>query len=495
MIFMTKFDFLAPKPQLYVDGKSSFRTTFGALLSIAIISFTITGAIYFGKELFYREEPNVVISALEVDSSSVMLNETDYYIYFNIQDQNYIMYNDPRVFRFTAFNDIMDINEDDSTQTLKRVELEIDLCSKYFNAQNDDTAGKNVVIDMSNSYCLKSNQAKIEGFWGASHNSYIRVILERCINSTLNNNLCLSESDIDLKINGGIIGMFSQNYILNTKSFESPVVPHLDDIYYSLNADLTFDLTIGLKPLLINSDLGFIFKAEEELTKFYSDSPLQLLFGKRDSLLAQVIIEGKPLGMRITRTYAKFQDILTKVGGLIKALTVIGGFIISYSSHVQFTYKYIYDSMINFPVAHSFLVEPDKTNRSCAAIFNNNFVTKEKCNIDPLTHEKSITPKFIHASQSQIRTITSLTPYKSSYKASQAFHDFLYHHSCCSSHNQKKKLFYSVDLILNKYLSIESMLETALVFEAQLGKLESNARHEYFLNIFQKLILLSVSNK
>ena len=158
------------------------------------------------------------------------------------------------------------------------------------------------------------------------------------------------------------------------------------DIYNSLNIDFTFSLFLALRPLEFTSDSGFILRNIETTNTFYIDNPFILYYGKRGQVLADIVLQGKALGLKVSRSYLKFQDALTKIGGLIKALTLIGAYIVNYSSKIEFYIDYIFN--IGFKEYNLSKLNDSMKIRSTLL---NNFVDK---NNKPQKSKKSIFSKL-----------------------------------------------------------------------------------------------------
>lgn len=478
--FAKRFDFLSPSPKLHVNKRESYHTIFGSFLSLIIVALTLAGSIYFGKELFYRKEPIALVSTMAYDSFSAYLDKSDYDIYLNVQDSDYLMFNDPQIFTFSAYNDVLKTNSD-GTQTLDRFPLSIANCKNYYDSPK--FLGNETILDLNVYFCIKSGQATIEGFWGTPVFSIIKIIIEKCVNSTDNGNWCRSEEEIHSKLNGGTFAMFSRNHILDMKSYNKPAMPYLDDLYYAINIDFTFDVTIGLKPLNFISDSGFILKDETEISTFFTDAPLLFYYGKRGNLLAQVIIEGRSLGTKIYRSYTKFQDILTKVGGLIKALTVIGHIIINYTAQVEFINDYIHNlrlrqqvypkpyksSLTAAPVG--FFCLPEQTpnqsklkesfDRALPQAFqlrNNSIFIIDSKKLTQQDNTQIIIHNYIGLDKSNL-----------SYNSLAAFKDFFSQMICFSS-KENKSSHASIKSMIRKMISIETLLERLWIMEHLLLK-------------------------
>lgn len=339
---LLKLDVLSPAPQLKVNKQSAYTTIAGGVISIIIFILTMTGVIYFGRELFLKEKPFVVTSDKDYSNFGPYAVDVDsFYYYVAIQDEYYNYYVDPTIFELSSSADTWEYDENGETKSTTS-DVEIKLCNNYFNSTDELNISRNIV-DLNKFYCVKPGSARVEGYWGGEINSFVSVFLNKCSNTTANNNHCKPEEEINKMIQGGQINVIVDNYALHMNDYLNPVVKSMRDTYYSLNVDFTMNMFFTLQTLSFTTDVGIMLEQFDEVVKFYIDEPHINYYGKRGNLLVRVDIQGWPIGKSVIRKYSKFQDVLTQVGGLIKAFMVLGSFIASLFSKIQFINDYLFN--------------------------------------------------------------------------------------------------------------------------------------------------------
>lgn len=444
--FLKFTDMLSKSPSLKVNEKSSYRTYFGGIISIIIIILTIGSIGYFGKDLISKKDPIAIVSAYEFDSIGFNISPNDYYLLFAVEDSNFSYYNDPTIFTFRAYHQTILLNSDGNT-TVTTNDFEIKPCIDYFpNSTLKEGLNKEIF------FCLKPDQYKTEGYWGHQINSYVGIFLEKCVNTTINNNHCKSENEIDSKVNGGVLSMYSLNSNLNLKNFDEPIKIDYDNIFYSLNSEFTFTLFIQLRKLEIITDHGFILEQFSDMNKYYIDKPHLLYYGKRGSIISDIVIQNKPMGQKINRTYIKFQDFLTKMGGLIKALIVIGSFMIKFTSDAEYYNNYIYNITTKRRNKDSSLINQNQLNSYISNNFlNTKTMTKNTKNQIKINNNKNI---------KHMTNVYNQLSFKNS------IYDFIIQLCICNNSHIIKKFKRSIENKINKALSIEVILEKSYIVEA-----------------------------
>ena len=402
------------------------------------------------------------------------MNEKGYSIYVVVEDKYFNYYTDPRIFNFTAYNDIV-ITKENGQQEYSRVNLEISQCNQYYTSQEPVHIDQHS-IDLDILYCLKPNQSQLRGYWGYHYNSFLGIVLSKCVNSTENNNHCLPIEQIEDNLTGGMLSVYSENHILDIDNFESPLKRYFNDIFYALNIDFTFTLNITLKPILFITDSGFILQSINQLSSTYLDDSRILYYGKRGAIVADIFIQLDPLGLKVNRSYSKFQDVLTKIGGLIKAFSVIGSFIVRITSNIEFINDYMHNltereadlSRDNY-IKNNYI----KDNKSINYLIDNNAsrqtkeVDKKPSIKKELYQLKKVKDTINKVPNTQNLFIRSITRTNLDYKFKAAFLDFFIQIIPCINNKTNKLRRFGTN-IKNKIrhaFSIETLLEKVYMIE------------------------------
>ena len=94
-------------------------------------------------------------------------------------------------------------------------------------------------------------------------------------------------------------------------------------------------------------------------------------------------MQGWPIGKAIIRKYSKFQDVLTQVGGLVKAFMIIGSYIASLFSRIQFLNDYLFNISVKDDEIQIKLPSPSKK------VKQNNFIEEASKNNIKRTNDES----------------------------------------------------------------------------------------------------------
>lgn len=336
-----KADFMSSSPNLKIEGQPAYQTVFGGIVNISLVIITIIGIVYFGQELWVKREPLVVVSSMQVDSLGPFKFQVGgFMVFIGLEFPNHTYYTNERILTVTATHEVNRFLETGG-QNYTITPIELGLCKNYY---TQDQISSDVRVDIRNFYCIKPNQVNITGYWGAKKNDVVKYSIQKCVNTTLNNNHCFPEEIIDSYVQGGILSMFTTNSFLDMNSPDNPVVLKLQNLIASLNLNFTFSYFYKIKSLKFVDDKGFLLQDFKESYFPYFDNPIILYYGQRGKLIAEVWSLGEQLGQRMNRSYAKVQDVATRIGGLLKFFCTVSYII----SNLWSEFEFFSDSIFNF---------------------------------------------------------------------------------------------------------------------------------------------------
>jgi hypothetical protein len=329
--FFRKYDQFGFSHQLRIEGDNSYKTLIGGFLTISVFFLYAIGIIYFGQELWRLKEPIVVASSKEYDIlPDIKIGKEDFSIYMNIATKYYVSFIDNTIFTARA-----EIYEYKNGSLVNTIPMEINPCTSYYNSSSE--ISNKTVVKLKSYYCIKPDEYKLYGVWGAEAVSQAHVYFERCVNTTKNiNNPCKSPEEIEATLEGGVIGFYATNFIKRISNYENPVSAFIQDNFHTLDLERPITSIISIRQLSFTTDIGFLLEDSSTIIKPYFDNIFWQSGSKQGGLIAHIHLLGFPLGESILRRYSKVQDVSTKIGGLGSFLKFIAYLIGSFYSHLQY---------------------------------------------------------------------------------------------------------------------------------------------------------------
>lgn len=135
---------------------------------------------------------------------------------------------------------------------------------------------------------------------------------------------CIPKEEIDNYIKNGILSIYFGDILLKQKDNLDPKEKYYKDIYNYLSPNDGLIYVIAYSDVSFKTDNSMILQQFEELNfPKISDVKNSYSFGQ-DQIFAFITIQRIRLGENYERSYVKIHTILTGIGGLIKALTLLG---------------------------------------------------------------------------------------------------------------------------------------------------------------------------
>jgi hypothetical protein len=200
-------------------------------------------------------------------------------------------------------------------------------------------------------YCIKPDTAQIQGFWGANNFKSIKINIDKCQNTTTRTD-CKPHEDIDKIIQNGYMSVFVSDNYLDPKNNTYYIVPYFYNIFQSISSQNGVNMFITLENIQFYDDKGIIFN-DYQLTETHKVLEVRPMYSF-----------GETKRVAQLKNYSKAQDLLTKIGGLIKGLTLIGVLLNS----IYCKALYIVET---FATEHEFIEQnPQVENKSTIQVIN-----------------------------------------------------------------------------------------------------------------------------
>ena len=341
-MFLKKFDYLSYPLTLYFNNYSSHSSIISGIITIITYLLCFILTIYVSKDFLFKENPNaytynkVIYDAglFPLNSSSMFhfvyispslnINE-GYFEIFGILNNYVNIFNDDghRInFDHYMYKPCVNIKVKDNTiHNLIDFELyNTSFCiSSFYNSSTKDVISIN---DKKFIYPILSH--------GMSHpnSTYYGIFFQKCINSTLNNNNCKSEKEINSFMSQQTnIGVDIINQEIDVKNYKEPFIKS----FYKITSGLSEGFTanhLNFQPLIIKShDKIFLSnKAHEEVSYIFEENERQE-WKSEYGIFNCVYLWMQNKAIIFERNYKRLENVLADAGGIIKILITIGTWI------------------------------------------------------------------------------------------------------------------------------------------------------------------------
>lgn len=326
-----RFDILGNRLSFEIDSSSTYKSSVGGFFSMLIILSSLILALMFGNEVYERKTPSVFSLEEKIDQSRIYLKEMPFLFSFIWQNGTAIM--DPLAFfnfkvkRF-YFSPNMDISYAENI-TFTKCES-----SKY--TMHSDFVEKYISNPSVYYMCLDHDtDSYVYNALANADSAFFKIEFYRCDSKT---QVC--PKDIDLLMKEVYMFLTFINTYVDSSNYTNPIqyyeythsqqtsdaflkrlyISFTNDVYVSDNGWILTDsvnydyITLSVKSLDINPNDGY-----DTLNQMFN-----------------VSIDSPNIRQITKRNYMKVQDLIAKVGGLVKGLFICVQIFLFHYSRVEY---------------------------------------------------------------------------------------------------------------------------------------------------------------
>ena len=377
--FFPIFDIYGQKIQFYIKKKRMFKSNFGALISLTIISLIIYVLVSKLISLISLQNISIISSSDSLNTREMKkLNQTifeitpfSYYFYFSIFADflNGTFWNYAQMERFitqkilyTDKHEIQSIIEWKPCSLAEKDEfllLDAEIIQNDINKTLHYGICSKSSLEMGLVYDYESDSVILPE---------ITYHIDKCKNTTENNNFCASDSEIKDFLKYVYLDAVLPKTIFDFNDIEKPRKRAFDNSFYYLDFNLFKAYTTEIYPIYLKTDRGLIFTDYQldsvDFNTVRIDTDLNLRHSDSDTFFEFNINFGFNKQTYL-RKNQKIFDILEGLGGFINLL-MIGGqiFCVTYNS------IYLRHKLINYSFRN--IAEDNK-------IYNKKYNQRKNC--------------------------------------------------------------------------------------------------------------------
>ena len=353
-MFIKRLDFLSPPITFYHQGLLFYSSFVSGILSIISIILIIILTVYYLMELIEKKDPKSISYNTFIEDSGVYpLNASSLFHFISVaaKKSNYISNGiDFSLFRIIGFEDYFEYYLKDNNLSNYNHWL-YGKCNSII-----DIEGIKSIIQFDffeNCACIRKyfnkeeqkyyNVGDSKFRWPVvAHGTYNKniklynIIAEKCEESTLNLILgegyhCKNISELEFSQNFtyyGEIVLQIINHYADISNYSNPYIKYLEMIGSVLSSNLYSVNHLDFNPSIIKTYNGLISDTfKEENAPIYERRDVYSFHRENKDIYSIFVIWLKNKLYRNERTYKKLQDVISSVGGIYQAITIIAVYI------------------------------------------------------------------------------------------------------------------------------------------------------------------------
>ena len=358
-MFIKYLDFLSPRVTFYYQGYLSHTSIISGILSIISVVFLIILAVYYSLDIILRNNPNTFYFNNFLEDSGIYKINTTSLFHFISLVQNFGAKVINENWDFSIFNIIgAQVYVNNFINNGKRNGINTSdhwlygFCNKQLNTKDIDE-----LVDFDffeQSACIKKYYNCTTGKYYSigepgfvwpelAHgtfndlNKIYGVFVQKCNNYTINSILgdgyqCKTNQQIEEyfdNLRGGrVMHFYILNNYFNILDYDNPNNKFIYRIESPLNKNLYSNNNININPVLIRTHNGLVLdNIVDYISYMYDRNDVYTSNNNGVDLYMSYCLFLKNSQERYERTYKRVQDVISSIGGINQAITIIAVYI------------------------------------------------------------------------------------------------------------------------------------------------------------------------
>lgn len=389
-------DIIGQEPTLRIGNTVRNQTIWGGLLCILLILLLFVGFLYFGQEIYYKQQPETIESTLLTSESDIIsISPGNFSIFFAIQDSNgdYIDFNDGyfnismNLLKLTRNSAPIESEISSEAVNIETTPLKYTVCSRE---EFDSYGNSTTFLNPKNHICLSNaNQdssldLSIYGSTSLNQLQYLQIEFSKC---TTDSN-CKSQSEIDTKLNGSVLLIKYIESIVDFRKFQNFLTQVLKEEKIYLFPTLTKSVDLEILKVEMKTDTGYMLESFESIEFFEKLSINANKISESADNTKLGILNVLPAYKTETyyRKYYKVQNLLAEMGGLAKSFLIIA-FILNYFHDQATYYEKLIDDLFDVDDLYRYFQYYNPNNKQIFRKYRDSIILKNTKAIDDLKRD------------------------------------------------------------------------------------------------------------
>ncbi|EAR89544.2 transmembrane protein, putative (macronuclear) [Tetrahymena thermophila SB210] len=349
--FIKGIDQFSNEIGLHMNNSYQYRTTLGGCLTI--LSFTFILLFFLSKmtSFYLKESVNVVVnSRYNPNPPRSYMNSNRFMFAVQIEQKDFLT--NP-FFNITVYQKIFKNQPNTSTKTIQEYEIELEPCTPAHWRLIDSYANfTQLYLPFGFDYLCPSMDSVmfVEGMYGSDVFSFFQVVVSQCV--TPNdpkrkwNPVCAPQDIIDTYTNeNGYQGVsfYHSNYALNVDQPQDFFTPFINDrlFFTFVPYKMTRNCDIYFQDITVANEESIYFGSDRKVFQFpiqQSNDYREITeLGRSDGRFAVLTVRLNPYVTEINRSYKKFTELLSELGGFTHLIMASLGIIVRRYNLFQLT--------------------------------------------------------------------------------------------------------------------------------------------------------------
>ncbi|KAL4465518.1 hypothetical protein ABPG72_001621 [Tetrahymena utriculariae] len=324
----SKLDIYGVGLSLRYNQDQYFQTKFGGVITLIVVFLIGVQIIFSLKEMIDKKNPQVIQSEQYNSNPERFDMKFDTFNFcLGVQHSgNYSHYVDESIYEIIARQQIMQRVFNDSSQQFEQkytfVDIPMKPCTHSSFSIQETQEYFQKLPGVNRMYCLNNIQQElfIQGNYDQNESGIITITFKKCSNKVY----CRQTDEIDKILAHSFVAFYSTDITINSKKYD-PFVTIGRDLFWNVSPTVAKDAYIFYRNVYIENNEGLFFsEVNQQRATTFSYQQEQIIFDENSYFLTIQLRNEKQKQTLIQRNYKKFDRFLADIGGIAKALIMVG---------------------------------------------------------------------------------------------------------------------------------------------------------------------------
>ncbi|KAL4512148.1 hypothetical protein ABPG72_005150 [Tetrahymena utriculariae] len=338
---LRKLDIFGVPIQINFNHENKHTTKFGGVVSLAIFTLIFVFLINLLLQISNKNNPQVIQEQLVVDCPSRYdLSNQNFNFAIGLLDEDFSPFFDESYYKIKAnflFKENYTFPNGTVTQLFQNQEIDLIRCTAQ-SFKVDGTQNFFLSQEYNNLYCIKDiSQYYLVGQFDQPNFSVIQYFVSQCSGSN-----CQNSTEIQRKLSVSQLQIYYSNHAVKVSNLTQPFQPIGQSLFWQTNLLQGQVIDITYMNTHVTDDLGLISNSYVTKTNLlYSSNRVLYSSSASDFIYYVSIYMEKNQEQQYRRSYLKFTQAISQVGGIYNVLFLVGCLIAQPYSYLELQRKIV----------------------------------------------------------------------------------------------------------------------------------------------------------
>ncbi|MCQ2821068.1 MAG: hypothetical protein MJ252_27735 [archaeon] len=303
------FHYYGYKADIFINKHEKYSNKFDNYLSIIVNVLLAALLIFYEESLRLRKEGTASVSIVKPNEARLIdLDSPNQFFVFGLENSQSNHYIDESVYQVVAT--YRKLKFDRTLQIDKEIDMPLVRCNET-NKKYDYKLFK--TLSLEDHYCFQDlTGISLIGDYGDEIWNYIRLTINKCVNSTDSKIICKSPEEIDATLKGGFFAIYLTDFDITPEDYYNPIAYSTKDYFTTISPNDYKEIDLFMKSVEMVTNDGLFTNNKRTDIYYNMETYKEATRGDMGEKVAKIGIRATTVMHVYTRTYKKLLPVLSE---------------------------------------------------------------------------------------------------------------------------------------------------------------------------------------